>query len=516
MADAITAIRFASRLRRYVSTPVDALAARHEVRARLDRREAAFLELIAQAVYGRRESVYRRLVVHAGIELGDVEGLVKEHGLEGALAHLYAAGVTVGLDEFRGRRTLRRGQLEIATRPADFDNPLLVAAWAARTSGSRSSGRRVLVDLDLLAYEAGHHALFLEAFGLAGRPYAVWLSAPPGVAGLKNVLRHVKLGWRVEHWFSQHRPRLRTDGLVPTLTPEVLRVAQALGSQLPVPEHVPLERADVVARWLAARAQEGKSALLETNASSAVRVAAAAAASRLSVEGSVIRVGGEPFTAAKARVLDSVGVRAACHYSMGEVGRIGLACAAPQALDDVHFLTDKLALLQPDASGSLVLTTLLAESPKLLLNVEVDDRAVVEKRICGCPLGELGLVTHLREIRSDKKLTSEGMTFLGADLSRLVEEALPARIGGTAGDFQLVERDGAPPVVEVRVSPEIGQVSEADVIATVLAFLASPDPARRMMAARWQDAGTLRIVRALPVATDGGKVLPVHVARGDT
>ncbi len=372
----------------------------------------------------------------------------------------------------------------------------------------------MLIDLDLLACEAGHHALFLDAFGLGEHPYAVWLAAPPGVAGLKNVLRHAKLGRPVERWFSQHAPRLRRDGLVPALVPAALRAARALGSPLPAPEHVPLAHAGVVAEWLAARTRERRPGLLETNASSAVRICAAAAARGLRLEGSVLRVGGEPYTAAKAEVLEQAGVRATCHYSMAEVGRIGLACAAPRALDDVHLLTDKLALLQPQAGGPLLLTTLLPVSPKLLLNVEVDDCAVVEERRCGCPLDELGLVVHLREIRSQEKLTSEGMSFLGADLMSLVEEALPARFGGRAGDFQLVEReqDGLP-VIEVLVAPELGPLPDADVIAAVLSSLGGGDPARRMMAERWHAAGTLRVVRRRPIATSGGKVLPVHVLR---
>ena len=139
---------------------------------------------------------------------------------------------------------------------------------------------------------------------------------------------------------------------------------------------------------------------------------------------------------------------------------------------------------------------------------------MVEERRCGCPLDELGLVVHLREIRSQEKLTSEGMSFLGADLMSLVEEALPARFGGRAGDFQLVEReqDGLP-VIEVLVAPELGPLPDADVIAAVLSFLGGGDPARRMMAERWHAAGTLRVVRRRPIATSGGKVLPVHVLR---
>jgi hypothetical protein len=510
----LRATRFAAGLRRFLATPTDSGAARRELTARLAQRDRAFLDVMGRTVFDRSESPYRPLMAHAGIELGDLSALVEQQGVEGALRELHGAGVRVSLDEFRCRRPIRRGSLELAPEPADFDNPLFSRTWTARTGGSRSQGRRVLVDLDLLACEAGYHALFLEAFGVQGRPYAVWRPAPPGAAGLKNVLWQAKLGRPVERWFSQHAARTGLDGFVPAMTPFALRAARALGSPLPVPEHVPLDQAGIVARWLAAKVSEGRPAVLDTNASSAVRVGAAAAELGLNVAGSMFRMGGEPYTEAKARVLAAAGVRGACHYSMGEASRIGLACSAPQALDDVHLLVDKLALLQPHPEGQLLLSTLLPVSPKLLLNVEVDDCAVVEERECGCPLGELGLTTHLRQIRSQEKLTSEGMSFLGADLMTLVEDALPARFGGTAGDFQLVEHeDGGLPVVELLVAPELGPLAKGDVVTAVMSYLGGGDPGRRMMAARWQAAGTLRIVRRRPIATPAGKVLPVHVLR---
>jgi hypothetical protein len=510
----VRAARFAAGIRRFLAQPVELESARAQIVARLARREASFLEVMGRGVFEQPASPYRRLMEHAGIERGDLEHLVDQRGLEGALSELYAAGVRVSLDEFRGRVPLRRGELELAADPQDFDNPRFGGDWAGRTGASRSSGRRVLVDLDQLTYEAGYHALFLDAFGLAGRPYAVWRPAPPGVAGLKNVLWQAKLGLPVERWFSQHSASLRADGLVAKLAPVALAAARPFGSPLPVPEYVSLADPTPVAEWLAAKAAEGRPAILDTNASSAVRVCAEAERHGFSVAGSLLRLGGEPFTDGKARQFKRVGARAVCHYSMGDASRIGLACASPAALDDVHLLSDKIALLQPKPGGPLLLTSLLPVSPKLLLNVEVDDRAIVEQRDCGCPLGEVGLTTHLREIRSDAKLTSEGMSFLGADLMALVEDALPARFGGAAGDFQLVESEQRGlPVVEVLVAPELGVVSDDEVIDAVLEFLGGRDPAHRMMAARWQAANTLRVARRRPVATYAGKVLPVQTFR---
>jgi hypothetical protein len=53
----------------------------------------------------------------------------------------------------------------------------------------------------------------------------------------------------------------------------------------------------------------------------------------------------------------------------------------------------------------------------------------------------LGWTTHLRDIRSQEKLTAGGMTFLDTDLIRVLEEVLPARFGGAPTDYQLVEEE---------------------------------------------------------------------------
>ena len=111
--------------------------------------------------------------------------------------------------------------------------------------------------------------------------------------------------------------------------------------------------------------------------------------------------------------------------------------------------------------------------------------------------------------------TGEGMTFLGHDLIRLVEEVLPARFGGGPTDYQFVEveRDGLPRV-DLLVSPRLGPLDEPAVAAAVLAFLDHiPGAAQIDFADRWRQGGTLAIRRAEPLHTAASKVLALHVAR---
>ena len=349
------------------------------------------------------------------------------------------------------------------------------------SGGSRSSGTRLRLDLAHYRNDALYDAIFLDAFGLRDRPYAIWRPVPPWGAGLKGALSHAKLGLPVERWFSQ-----RPTGLGPTHWPHglvtgyIVAASRLFGGRVPRPEHAPLEQAERVAAWAASQVAAGRPALINTNAASCVRVCMAARDAGLDVKGTLFRVGGEPLTAGKAATVTRVGARVVCHYTMSETGRIGIACARPAAVDDVHLLVDKLALIRrpprsPGAADVLanVYTSLSSAMPKLMLNVESDDYGVLERRDCGCMLGELGLDLHLHDIRSWEKLTSEGMTHGGIELIRLVEEVLPARFGGGPTDWQLVEEedaDGLPRVV-ILASLRIGALDASAVVSCALETL---------------------------------------------
>ena len=241
----------------------------------------------------------------------------------------------------------------------------------------------------------------------------------------------------------------------------------------------------------------------------------------LNISGTVFRLGGEPFTDAKAEVLRSAGVRWASHYTMGEAGRIGVACATGEVVDDVHVLESKMAVIQRGRSGGSgdpvlvnIYTTIDATPPKLMLNVESDDYGVLHRRRCGCLFDRLGYHLHLHTIRSWEKLTSEGMNFLGSDLLTLVEELLPSNFGGSATDYQfLEEEERGLPKVTLLVSPRIGDVDEAAISEAVLEFLDSAPGSGGRYADPWREGDTLRVRRQEPVATQASKVLALHVTQ---
>ncbi len=505
----------------FVRRPLDAADCRRRVREGIDGREASFLDLVEHAVFGVARSPYLWLLDHAGVGFPDLRRSVRVHGLERTLSDLHAAGVFVTLDEFKGRRPIVRDGRTLETRSHDFDNPLSTRHFMSTTGGSRSTGTRVYVDLAHCARDAVYDQLFLEAFGLVDRPWAVWRPPPPFGAGIKSVLSHAKLGHTNGRWFAQSRLRLASRAWKHAILTELLLgESRILGRPIPRPEFVPLAEAWRVAAWAARCRERGTPGWLNTNAASGVRVATAARDRGLDISGTLFRLGGEPLTQAKAEAIGSAGARAVCHYTMGEVGRIGVACERGAAVDDVHIVTDKMAVLQRPRVGIgepvtvNVYTTLLPLPPKLMLNVESDDYGTLTRRSCGCLLDELGYDLHLHEIRSWEKLTSEGMNFLGADIVRLVEQVLPGRFGGGPTDYQFVEEEEEGlPKVSLLVSPRVGHLEEGAVLEVVLGFLdVAPGPSGRY-ADRWREGDTLRIRRQEPLATGASKVLALHMTR---
>jgi hypothetical protein len=513
--------RFTGDLWRYLGREFPRDECRAMLAAQLRDREQTFLELLERAVYARPSSPYRALLLHVGAEHGDVAALVRDVGLEDALVRLHGRGVYLTLEEFTGHRAIvRPGGLELPTRHEDFDNPVLRRGYAGTSGGSRRAPRRTMVDFGHFVHHTAYHRLYLEAFGLYGRPAVLWRPAPPAKSGFSNSLRTLRLGLPVE-WYSQNHSTLREVPFQDWLALRTAVVATRFrGPALPLPRHVPLDRAEIVARRLAELVAAGTPAVFQAPAGSGVRVALAAAAEGLDLTGTAFRLGGEPLTRAKLDVVERVGAVAHCNYSMSELGRVGIGCAEPDRLsvDDVHVLTGKVAIfLRPTADGivdvpALVLTSLDPTTPKLMLNVESGDTGVLAERDCGCAVGKAGYRLHLHTIRSYDKLTSEGTNFLGGELMRLVEDVLPARFGGSPTDYQFVEDEqNGLPRVRLFVSPRVGVVDDRAILEQALGGLGEGPGYRQMMAGIWRDGVTLTVERSEPFHTATAKIPALHV-----
>jgi hypothetical protein len=269
--------------------------------------------------------------------------------------------------------------------------------------------------------------------------------------------------------------------------------------------------------------RSGATPHLLTFTSSASALCGAAFAAGLDLSGAQFTVGGEPVTAARLAAVRRVGARAVPIYGTAETDAIGHGCLDPAAPDEVHFLHDLHALIQPGSDGvgrgmppdALLITSLRPTAPLLLLNVALGDQASLVRRACGCPLDALGWTTHLASVRGYEKLTAGGMTFLDTDLIRVLEEVLPARFGGGPTDYQVVEEEGGDgrSRLRLRVNPAVGPVEPGTLIDAFLSAVGAGPGGEQVMALQWRAAGLVTVERELPLTMPSGKVLHVHQPR---
>jgi hypothetical protein len=363
-----------------------------------------------------------------------------------------------------------------------------------------------------------------KSLAYAARGGTAWRHARwsvPGGATIVQLLLYAAFGATPVRWFSQ------VDPGAAGLDPAYLWSARALrwggrlaGVRLPRPEHVPLDAPEPVAAWMAGLLRTGRTPHLATYASSAVRVCQAARRAGLDLAGAQFSVGGEPVTAARLAAIRAVGAEAAPRYGSIEAGLIADGCLAPATADDLHLYHDLSAFVQPGPAAArpgapanaVLVSSLRPGAPLVLLNVSLGDRATIVERACGCALEGLGWTTHIQDIRSYEKLTAGGMTFLDADVARVLDEALPARFGGGPTHYQLVE-DEAPdgtPRLRLLVDPVVAPVDEATVRAAFFDAIGEGTGPQAVMARAWRDGGWIRVERRSPLTTAAGKILHVQ------
>ncbi len=493
--------------------------ARAIVQRRLAERQSNFVATLERAVFQNPTSPYRKLMSVAGCSPADVRELVAAEGVEGALAALREAGVYVSFEEFKGTRPIVRGGQTVTARPEDFDNPAVSHYHAVATGGSTGGARRVLMDLEHLTARLPMILLgdiYHELFGI---PTVFWFEIPPG-NGLDSVLQRVPVQNIPERWFSPIKGG--GDGAAwrfRLATAAAVAVAKASGSSIPSPEYLPLSEAHVIAEWARDALRRRGGCGIRAHVSKALRVCVAARDAGIDLTGAIFVIGGEPPTPAKVAEIRRAGARFYSNYYFTEGGPIGSSCTTSDHPNEQHFHADHLALIQAErvvpgfemSVPSFHFSTLLPSAPKVLLNVESDDFGVIDTRACGCPWEQLGLTSHIRDIRSFRKLTGEGVTLIGSDMEQILEQELPARFGGSSLDYQLVEEEDERGLTRLTllVHPSVPLADDAAAIEAVLASLARRGGAADLSRGVWSQAGSFRVRREPPHYTSRGKLLPL-------
>jgi hypothetical protein len=516
--------RFASGLRSFLRHTISLDDAREIVRQRMAEREKNFLRLVERGIFGYHRSPYFPLFKLAGCEMGDLRNMVGSRGLEETLRALREAGVYIMFEEFKGREPIVRQGRVFPVQAHDFDNPYLSRYYQVETGGTTGAGTRVEIDLDHLAAIAPLYTLADEAHGVLYARRVIWFGILPDSSGINNILAYARSGQLPQKWFSPVIGRDVKPAFKHRLaTRYIVAAGRLFGVPVPWPEIVKIEQAAVVALWAAETLKTHGACLIRTHVSKALRICLVAKEEGLDLSGVTFVGGGEPPTPAKVQVITSTGARYVPNYFFTEAGAVGIGCARPADVNDIHLFKDVLALIQHprQVPGSDItvdafyFTTLLPTAPKLMLNVESDDYGVLETRSCGCPLEIYGFTEHLRDIHSFRKLTGEGVTLVGSEMIRILEEVLPAKFGGSPLDYQLVEEEDEQGFTRLNllVSPKIEIADEAAIIEAVQEALGRGSIAADLARAHWSQANTLRVKRMEPVWTDRGKLMPLHLAR---
>jgi hypothetical protein len=520
--------RFARGLREFLRHTLSLEEAREIVRRRMAEREKNFLQLVERAVFGYSRSPYLPLLRLARVELDDIRDMVRARGVEPTLLALRAAGVYITFEEFKGGKPVVRHGQSVPLMTGNFDNPSLRQYYETETGGTTGAGKRVSVDVGHLAQTAVYHALAYRAYGIFDLPMAVWQGMLPDATGISQILSCLRMGKVPDKWFLPIVGRELNRNFGAALksrlgTQLIIAVARASGRRVPWPEPPGANQAATVARWAAEMVKARGGCYIGASASRALRACLAAEEMGLDLTGTIFSGGGEPLTPAKMRGIARVGGRCFPTYFFTELGPVGMSCAAPADSNDQHLFEDTVALIQhpeqvPGADimvDAFHFTTLLPSAPKILLNVESDDYGVVETRSCGCPFEALGFKRHLRHIRSFHKLTGEGVTLVGGEMLRILEDVLPAKFGGSPLDYQLVEEEDEQGLTRLNlfVSPKLRIDDEAAIIETIEDELGRGTLGANMGRALWSRAHTLRIKRSEPILTGRGKLMPLHLAR---
>ena len=525
--------RFIDGLRKFAKAriePDEAIAfARKLLRTRIVEREENFLRLAERGIFNHPASPYRPLLDAQHIGLGDLQSWVAKNGLEDSLRALQAEGVYFTVDEFKGKTPVQRNGATFFCNEAMFDNPFLSFAYEVRSGATRSAGTRIRIDFDYLHQRSLYDAFLLNLHGCLTAPIANWFPVFPGAPGINSSLRFAHIGNPVQKWFSQvaeDQVHVNWEKRIGTRT--IFAMHRLAGHPLAEPEYAGLQDAERVARWAAGVLDESSHCVIYTFATSAVRVCNAAAEKNLNLKGAKFLVTGEPLTPQKKREIEAAGAAAIPVYGISEAGVIAAGCDQPHSdSDHCHLYKDTTAVIShrlvvPNFDLSLdayLFTSLLYESPKLLLNVGMGDGGNLRTGGCNCAFGELGFDTTLGNITSYEKLTGEGVTFVDTDFVRIIERDLPACFGGKSTDYQLVEEEDAGGITRLQllVSPRVGTVNEQEVIEKFMYLLrhsdASPESWAQSGVEMWRQSGILRMQRDDPVTTRTGKVYPFHLRK---
>jgi len=300
------------------------------------------------------------------------------------------------------------------------------------------------------------------------------------------------------------------------LTGLIIRLGRFSGRPLPLPESTSLISTDPVCKQVLAWLEDPGNCVFQSYVSQALRLVEDLEEQNGNLNGLWLIVGSEPLTEKKKARMESSGARVYPRYAATELGTIAMGCGNPKAADEMHLMSDLVALVQDveqEAEGSapLYLSSLDRVMPRILLNTQLGDTARVFKRECGCAFEQLGFDTHLAKVRSSSRFTAGGMAVPRTLLEEIIDDTLTVRYGGSSLDYQFVELENkrGHTSLQLRVSPRLGLLDEESIVRDLLTELRKKGEGEELMADMWGRANLVSVARINPESTGKGKIVPV-------
>lgn len=511
-------------LRQILKNPISREEGIRVLKERLAAREDNFLQVLEKAIFANPNSPYRILLELANYTFDGVKALIRTKGIEETLKILHKDGVHIDFLELKGKKEVRRGENTYRFKEKDFANPLLTTGFGTQSGGTRSAGTRMVVPLEFIRQHNPYSIVGASECGMLENPAIIWLPILPAGEGLFFTLRFAAMGNPPVKWFSQvDKTHINPPTIEKLKTITSVWIGRFLGKRIPKPEFVDMGDTLKIAKWMNDNLGKRKGYSVVTFSSSALRLVVTAKNNGLNLGHTVFWLMGEPITPKILEEIKDFGCMAYSLYGCNEMMMIGQGCANPAYPDDMHFLKDKLAVVQfprkvehSDITvDAFFFTTLLDSSPMIFLNAEIGDYGIVEKRSCGCDFEKIGFDTHIHTIRSFEKLTAEGVTFIGSNLIPLIQDILPRQFGGDATSYQFVEEETEDGLTKlyVLISPDVGELDEDKLKEAIFNSLCGGPDLFRASRQIWDRADTINIKRQHPIPTRRGKIVPLQIRK---
>lgn len=394
-----------------------------------------------------------------------------------------------------------------------------------------AQGTRIRIDFEYLTQRSLYDAFLLSMHDSLTSPIANWFPLFPGAPGINSSLRFTRIGNPPQKWFSQvNKAQIKVNWEKSWGTNLIFFMAHLQGVPLAKPEYINLNNAHKIAHWASSVLDYAPNCVIYTFATSAVRICMAAKENNYNIKNVRFLVTGETLTQQKRKEIESVGAIPIPVYGISEAGVIAAGCNEAHKnneADHCHIYKDTTAIISHSYTvphfgntvNSFLFSTILYESPKLLLNVGMGDYGDIYNEKTDCAFGRMGFDTHIANIRSYEKLTGEGVTFVDTDFIRIIEKELPQKFGGSSTDYQLVEEEDEKGLNRLRliVNPDLGQIDEEKIGSAFIALLrsseSSPESWAQSGSVMWDQARMIRVKRDYPIPTRSGKILPFHIVK---